>query len=300
VTPYTHGPIVLPPRVDHRPLRSAREHQGSTNACSGHAISSAAELLLAAKGTPCEISEWAQWSLGRKESGTYPQDVGVALRVAVAASEKYGAIPLSLWTVDGAYSLPPDGVLAQAILPVQWEQTVGCDLTEIKTALAEGLPVVINFKAADDWWGLSGPMTTQRYGGCVLTTTPYSQHIVHVAGYDDTLGGLIVEDSYGDGVGEDGYKLFPYHACNDIFEAFALRQVGTARIPHYDDINDIVMGMTDEAFKDLLDGARADPKWADFLRYVDRAGGDRASAVALCKALRFTKMSDLTAWVQGA
>lgn len=108
----------------------------------------------------------------------------------------------------------------------------------IKSALSEGLPVVIATRVGEEIRHLIGPWQTHKMhsvSGLIRTPNAYiGNHMMMIIGYDDSIvqpnpsmnqnGSWLVQNSWGTVYGDGGFFGYPYAAlASDIFEAYVVR-----------------------------------------------------------------------------
>jgi len=87
-------------------------------------------------------------------------------------------------------------------------QTWSVDLQTVKTALAEGLPVVGGFQVYKNFYDYKGGIYNRVEGSAS------GGHAMCIVGYDDRKGALLIVNSWGTWWGEDGFMWMDY----DLFE----------------------------------------------------------------------------------
>ena len=84
-------------------------------------------------------------------------------------------------------------------------------LTNIKTMLSRGIPVLMRIPEHSSLRALSGPWTTHSWNIVTSDANPInSYHAVLIIGYDDASQRLLIENSWGPGFGDGGFFGFPY------------------------------------------------------------------------------------------
>jgi hypothetical protein len=103
-------------------------------------------------------------------------------------------------------------------------------INNIKSALAEGLPVMFCIALGKNFFDLVGPLATQHYSLVdipgyrpITGNTMVGGHAMTIVGNSDTLGGFIVENQWGTAWGDNGYCLIPYNVIQDFSEAWVIR-----------------------------------------------------------------------------
>jgi C1A family cysteine protease len=156
--------------------------------------------------------------------GTISLDSGASLRTTLDGMKKWGACSESMWpyATSKFADQPPIQCYAEgAKCVVTRYARVPQTLTDIKTSVSSGFPVIYGFRVYEsfDWIGPSGKMpipdkVKEKIGG---------GHAVSIVGYDDSmtfgdtpaLGGFIVRNSWGVLWGNLGYFYVPYSVILD-------------------------------------------------------------------------------------
>ena len=93
----------------------------------------------------------------------------------------------------------------------------------MKTALANGTPVIIGFDVYDSFEGAWGDIPHGQAGSGMMpypntsTEELLGGHAVCIVGYDDNLNGgrFIVRNSWGTSWGDNGYFYMPYQVIQN-------------------------------------------------------------------------------------
>jgi C1A family cysteine protease len=202
----------LPALVDLRTGMPPMWDQGDVGSCVGHGIAAAhffAQKLSGAKHqmTPSRLFIYYN---GRMLDGTVKEDAGTFIRSAMKAIANQGVSDELLWKyVERLWAKKPvllayeNAKIHQAIAYRRVDNTN--ELT-LKSALAQGLPVVFGATLYEDFYDLvdnSVPLpdaTRRAIGG----------HCMLLVGYSDARGAFLVRNSWGRGWGDDGYHWMPY------------------------------------------------------------------------------------------
>lgn len=105
-------------------------------------------------------------------------------------------------------------------------------LARIKSALAEGLPVVFAMPVGRALLGLAGPIERHRYPPLNTFGNDYiGNHAMAIVGSDDALGACIAENSWGANWGDRGYWALSYGSLGELMEAWVLREFAGVDVP---------------------------------------------------------------------
>lgn len=225
----------LPKSVDLKEWADEVEDQYTLNSCTGNAGVSALEIMYKRNGLEKDFSRlflyWYIRELGNivGDEGGYPRDIGKALH-------KFGVCYEKTWPyLTSTVNTEPSGESITEAIPYRinkYERIVGDNVTvlnDIKTALAQGIPVLASMFVHDDFMSLSGDWKGHDWN---TRTNITGGHQVLVIGYDDLSQRLLAENSWGNRWGDGGFFGVPYRMIGDNFtEWWILSDVGVPNIP---------------------------------------------------------------------
>lgn len=96
-------------------------------------------------------------------------------------------------------------------------------VTNVKSALAEGLPVIIAMRVYEPILALKGPLKDQNYTIYSNGAKYIGNHAVTIIGYDDDLASFIYVNSWGKEWGDGGFGRLEYRQLGEVFEAWVIR-----------------------------------------------------------------------------
>ena len=208
---------VLPKIVDLRPGCSQVVDQGELGSCTANAIASGLrEYWENLSGKLTLLSRlWLYWE-ERKIEGTVNEDAGAYIRDGMKVLQKMGCAPETDWPYDITKfaQTPPAKATRDASQFEITEYHRVTNLTLLKTALAEGYPVVIGIKVYEsfesDQVAQTGIVPLPKRGEQLL-----GGHAVLAVGYKDDSkikgqGVVICRNSWGESWGDKGYFYLPY------------------------------------------------------------------------------------------
>ncbi|WP_122628272.1 C1 family peptidase [Lucifera butyrica] len=208
----------LPTKVDLRASCSPIVDQGELGSCTANAIASGLReyLELKAGQSLTTLSRLFLYYEERLLEGTVNEDSGAEIRDGMKVLNQIGVCPEADWPYDiSTFTNPPNNkdVADAAAFKVSEYHRIA-SLTQLKAALAEGLPVVIGIEVYASFESdevaktgivpIPDKSKEQYLGG----------HAVLVVGYDDSRNMLIVRNSWGDSWGDKGYCYLPYDYFN--------------------------------------------------------------------------------------
>jgi C1A family cysteine protease len=209
---YTPPTLVrLQSSVDLRQYCTPVEDQGNIGSCTGHAITSAIEIILKRKNKAVELSRLFVYYQERLLEGTTRVDAGAYLRDGIKACYTWGTPQEKLWAYNTRLfaTQPPNAAYTEALTRkiTRYERCTNFDA--VKAALAAGNPVVVGFTVYSSF--LSSTVT--RTGKMTYPTSReqvLGGHAVCLVGYNDATQTFIAKNSWGISWGDRGYFYMPY------------------------------------------------------------------------------------------
>lgn len=203
--------------VDLRSLCTPVEDQGTLGSCTGHAVSSAMEIILKRQRREIELSRLFIYYHARLLINTVNWDSGAYLRDAVKSVNKWGASNEKLWRYNiREYKTRPSVIAYEDARGRRATEYRRClNAADIRNALSEGHPVVIGFLVYTSFMSAS----TAKRGIMVYPDTRREAmlggHAVCLVGYDSGKSVFIAKNSWGSEWGERGYFYMPYKVLED-------------------------------------------------------------------------------------
>lgn len=211
-------PTDLPASVDLKPDVVEVEDQLQYNSCTANAGCSALELMYNIKGRVYDLSRFFLYYYVRKlgniagDEGAYPRDIARALR-------NYGVCREETWLYE-SYNLnvEPSTEAQTEAVPfkiISYEQLFGNRILQMKSAVAQGIPVLLTMQVHYEFYYLSGDWKTHDWDSKTTTVnTLDGYHEVLVIGYDDETQRFLVQNSWGPDWGDGGFFGIPYNKIN--------------------------------------------------------------------------------------
>lgn len=206
--------VSLPPFVDLTPKLNVPYNQGVLGSCTANAIGSAVDYHMKLKNRPYLVpSRLFIYYNERALIGTIKEDSGAYIRDGIKTLAKEGVCAESLWPYDISKftKKPLSKCYKQAIKvkAIKYEKIDNSNLTALKTALAQGFPVVFGFNVYSSFESFEVSKT-----GIVPMPTPKEEllggHAVLLVGYDDNTRMFLVRNSWGSEWGINGNFKIPY------------------------------------------------------------------------------------------
>jgi C1A family cysteine protease len=207
------SPKELPKSIDMRGKMSPIVDQGQLGSCTANAIASGLReyLELQAGQQLTRLSRLFLYWHERELEGTVNEDSGAMLRDGMKVLNKLGVCPEPdfPYDINQFRQKPSPQAEADAVNFRINEYHRILDLAALKSALAEGLPVVIGFTVYESFESEKVART-----GIVPIPDKKEQvlggHAVLAVGYDDDKQLVIIRNSWGSSWGDQGYCYFPY------------------------------------------------------------------------------------------
>ncbi|TGE33857.1 C1 family peptidase [Desulfosporosinus sp. Sb-LF] len=207
---------VLPKSVDLRSGCSQIVDQGELGSCTANAIASGLREYWENKvGSLTLLSRlWLYWE-ERYLEGTVSEDAGAIIRDGMKILQQLGCAPEADWPYDISKftQTPPVKATTDAAQFKINEYHRVTDLTSLKTALAEGYPVVIGIKVFESFESdkvaqngiIPLPKLWEKFlGGHAVLAVGYKDEVRKGQGY------VICRNSWGESWGDKGYFYLPY------------------------------------------------------------------------------------------
>lgn len=222
-TSFYKIPVGLPKNVDLRAGCSQIVDQGELGSCTANAIASGLrEFWELEAGNLTLLSRlWLYWQ-ERYLEGSVDEDAGATIRDGMKVLQQLGCAPEADWPYDieKFTQTPPEKATKDAPKYKIAKYHRVPNLTTLKTALAEGYPVVIGIKVYQSF-----ESDQVAKNGVVPLPTRWEQflggHAVLAVGYNDTKGTIYEDQSYvicrnswGETWGDKGYFYLPYSYFN--------------------------------------------------------------------------------------
>lgn len=224
-------PEELPSKVDLREHVFEVEQQGSIGSCVANAIVSSCEMLAKRNSEPIDLSRLFLYNATKAYSGRLGEE-GLHAKNAYHVAYKYGMPTEDSYPYDVSKDDidPPSAMYREALENrIDRYETVANwvffdtekKIHNIKSALAEGLPVGISLVVKEGIYEMEGPLDQHRY---LYNEAVVGGHFMLVVGYDDAAGKFIVQNSWGEGWGDGGYGGFDYSLVDEpFFQGFVAR-----------------------------------------------------------------------------
>jgi C1A family cysteine protease len=207
----------LPTSVDLRNNCSPVEDQGDLGSCTGNAIAGIMEYLARKARKTTDVSRLFIYYQERLLEGTVNYDSGAYIRDGIKAVNKYGVPTENLWPYDvRKYTYrPTQAAYTNAATRKAVSYQKCANFAAVKSALAQGYPVVIGFDVYESFES----DTVARTGMMPMPNKAREQllggHAVTIVGYNDTTQRFIVRNSWGTSWGDHGYFYMPYGVIQD-------------------------------------------------------------------------------------
>lgn len=206
------SPKRLPAAVDLRDHCPPHMDQGALGSCTANGITGALRYALMKEGykdTP--YSRLQLYFDEREIEGTVKEDSGAEIRDGVKSLAAKGVAPEALWpyNIDRFKQRPSKQVYARAVQFQALEyRKVDVDATAVKSALAEGFPVIVGYNCFDQ----IDSDSAARTGIIEMPGTheaPVGGHCTYLCGYGQHSGYFTSRNSWGSDWGDRGDMYLP-------------------------------------------------------------------------------------------
>jgi C1A family cysteine protease len=206
----------VPIRVDLREEMPPVLDQKNCGSCASNATSNALRHLLKKEKLP-EFQPsrlYLYWNTRVNIEHSPPkEDTGVCIRDVCKAIQKYHACDENIWPYDTSkFSIPPPlNAYRNANLHKEIKYAyVPQDLNIIKKTIASGYPIVIGIQIYDSFETEEVIKTGIVPMPNVENETCLGGHAILLTSYNDLTKTFIIQNSWGESVGEKGYFHVPY------------------------------------------------------------------------------------------
>lgn len=228
---------VLPKTVSRLGRGNRIENQGALSSCTGNASTSALEILTLWTARSRLFTYYNARLLGNKDWVNV--DDGAFIRDAIKSLFKYGSPPESKWPYRAAsVNVRPSNTAyevatsAQTALSLDYEYVRLTTLTQLKSALAAGQPVVFGFAVTEAFENIK---KGDRYPLPVPTSgeKTLGGHAVVAVGYSDAAVAPYIEvrNSWGKAWGDEGHFYLDQKWFTDkrrlVDDMWVIRKKGT-------------------------------------------------------------------------
>ena len=210
--------VPLPSSVDLRPTMPPVYDQGPYGTCYANAVAGAVHFLQNKRVTPSRL--YIAWNACVCEGETVIAEENgiVSLRDTISPLTDKGYVPEASWPYDRDHLnvIPFTSCFADGAthLVTSYERllVLSNDLQSIKTALAEGRPVIFGMQVYKQFESASCAATgiVETPGWWDRQFNCLGGHAVLAVGYDDATQMFTVRNSWSSGWGRAGYFFLPY------------------------------------------------------------------------------------------
>ena len=206
------------PSVDISAQMPRVKDQGTQGACLAFALTSVFEYLYKNMTQQnIDLSEQFLYYNAREKAGDADKDEGSYLKYAVESLDERGICLEDMWPYgrpETAYNIPPSEEAYQDGLNriLGGAMNVAVDIDAIRSALSDGLPVIISARLYDSFGGAANgfvPMPTEEERKAA-DSNMNRNHAMVIVGYNDEIKAFKVRNSWGQEFGMGGYVLMPY------------------------------------------------------------------------------------------
>lgn len=214
---YAAPVLTLPRTVDMRSYCSPIENQGQLGSCTGNAIAGIVEIMDRKKGKPLDVSRLFVYYEERVLIGTVNYDSGAYIRDGIKVVNKKGAPLESLWpyVISRFKTRPSTAAYTDALKRKATAYQKCVNFAAVKTALAQGYPVVVGFDVYESFESPYVAATGMMPYPNTNTEQLLGGHAVVLVGYNDNTNRFIARNSWGTNWGDRGYFYMPYQVIQN-------------------------------------------------------------------------------------
>ena len=205
----------LPSIVDLRPKMPPVYNQLACGSCSSQSLGAAYEF---ASGNTFSPSRLFIYYCERYIEHTVSTDSGAMIHDGIRTLQTYGVCPETLWPYDiPKFAVKPPTSCYQAALKHKavTVHNIKQDITSMKTALANGFPIVVGIQVYASFESDEVAKTGMVPLPDVNNEEALGGHAILVSGYDDKKRVWIMRNSWGADWGDKGYFYLPYEYLLD-------------------------------------------------------------------------------------
>lgn len=210
---YLPPHITLPAAVDLRPHCPPVMNQGDLGSCTAHGITGALRYCLISKGKPdVPLSRLQLYYDERAVEGSINDDAGAEIRDGIKCANKLGVAHEKLWpyVVRKFKAKPPAAAYTDAVqFQAMTYQRVAVSALAVKSALAQGFPVVIGFSVYDSFESPSAAKTGIIPMPNLKREQLLGGHCVYAVGYGQHAGYITCRNSWDTDWGDKGDFYLP-------------------------------------------------------------------------------------------
>lgn len=194
------------------------ENQSVTSSCVANAAVSSLEMMHRPL-EPVNLSRlFVYYNLRKDYYYLDGKDEGSYTRDAYKYINKLGVCDESHWPFINAEvnTKPSDEAYELAMSKkVLTYQRIYKYIDDVKRAILNQQGIIMSMNLGENFYYIRGPLAEQDYGSVNASNPSIGGHAMSIVGYDDELGGFIIENSWGPYWGDGGLFLLKY----DVFFA---------------------------------------------------------------------------------
>jgi len=232
---------------------SGIENQYSVGSCVANATVTALEIMGRRSDINFELSRLYVYYFARALATDKVVDKGTTLRSGFKSINYKGVCDEEYWVYDRKMKNVKPSKEAQLLgkdnLVVEYERLLvksDYGLKMIKFSLLQGTPVTFAINIGKKFYRLRGELESQNYTAVNDTDNKsVGNHAMTIVGYDDELGGFIIQNSWGKRWGYNGTFLLKYdvfkqntfdawRCTNFVYEDIEIRPIEIGNYSEYD------------------------------------------------------------------
>ncbi len=206
------------------------ENQYNLSSCVANAACSSLEMMSAEKINLSRLFLYFNLrkdylELNGRDKGSYTRDAfKYANRYGICSEEDYPYI------IKNVNNEPSDEIYSKSHFKVMRYERLLRTINSIKDAVYGKNAVIFSMELGNAFYKVSGPLKDQKYVKVSNENPSIGSHAMSIVGWDDSLNGFIVENSWGDNWGDNGLFLLNYDLLTeDVWDVWTAVEIGVSK-----------------------------------------------------------------------
>lgn len=205
------------------------ENQYSLSSCVANAAVSSLEMMYTSK--KLNLSRlFMYYNLRKDYSNLVGKDTGSYTRDAYKYASKYGICSEEdyPYIIENVHNIPPQETYNSADFRVIRYERLSIIISNIKDSVYKNNAVIFSMELGKLFYTIKGPLEKQKYKIVSDSNPSIGSHAMSIVGWDDSLNGFIIENSWGDKWGDNGLFLLNYDILAiDVWDIWTATEITT-------------------------------------------------------------------------